>query len=74
MAIKPHLLSKHTNITQEDYINGQLVKIFDDTTILGVRFTKDLSWNRHAEYVIQKFSCMLGVLHRDAQSMNSNVR
>ena len=74
MLIKPQLRSKHTSITPEVYINEQLVKIVDETTILGVCFTKNIAWISHAEYVIQKSSRMHSVLRRSASSMNSNAR
>ena len=45
-------------------INSTSLKRVQDTKCLGVQIDENLTWERHAEYIIQKVACNIGILRK----------
>ena len=45
-------------------INSTSLKRVQDTKCLGVQTDENLTWERHAEYIIQKVACNISILRK----------
>ena len=45
-------------------INSTSLKRVQDTKCLGVQIDENLTWERHAEYIIQKVACNISILRK----------
>jgi len=53
---------------------SQLLKHVDVVKYLGVKISYDLRWNNHVDYVTAKASSTLGLIRRNVNIRNSQVK
>ena len=73
MIVSPYARKRFT-CTRKLVIRSSALTIVDKLKILGIYFSKDLSWRYHVSHVRKKVISMVGVLNHFASTLNCDTR